>query len=268
MTAPFCFILSYQRPLYLWATLNSLWQNTRRDVNFVITDNASEDPLVAQVIRSFDRRGMFHTVYMREENKRGRTMQALAAHRAELGDFFYFCENDVLTPSHLCWASDYETLYRSQPRLGMIGSMCEPADFPEAAQIERLFPGIGGEQLDFYVKARSPERVARLDASKPCDKAGMTNPPGRLMLLDTAAVAEVGFQPDHKLARALEAAGWDWTITTAFRHRHLSLANVFDYPPDEAEGASYDRRRAQFYRRTLRQRVSDRLRRLARPLTG
>lgn len=233
--ADYCFILSWERPLYLWATLYSLYHNTRKPLNFVLVDNNSQDPLVEKIVRGFDRRGMFSDVLMHSENVPLRTQKTFNTYRDKLGDFFYRCNNDVLVPAEVCWASNYEAIYRSHANLGMIGSVCEPDDFLEPEQVQRLFPELTEREKAFYSKLNSPERRVTLDLSRDADKGDFANPPGRLTLLDSAAIATVGFHRDRQLAQKLTDAGYDWTITTGFRHRHLSLSNIFDYPPEESQ---------------------------------
>jgi GT2 family glycosyltransferase len=61
-------ITSYNRPLYLWACLDSLYRHTRHPHRFTIIDMASEDPLVDEVIAGFARRGMFTEVIRAPRN--------------------------------------------------------------------------------------------------------------------------------------------------------------------------------------------------------
>lgn len=55
-------IQSRNRPLYLWACLDSLFTYTQRPARFILVDNASDDPAVLEVVRGFERRGMFAAV--------------------------------------------------------------------------------------------------------------------------------------------------------------------------------------------------------------
>ncbi len=45
---PFVFILSWERPIYTWVCLDSLYRETNSPAKFVIADNASRDPMVKQ----------------------------------------------------------------------------------------------------------------------------------------------------------------------------------------------------------------------------
>src|SRR4051812_8715291 len=96
MHTPLVFILSWERPLYLWACLDSLRTTTRVPCRFVLLDNASQDPLVDRVIRAFEARGMFHKVYRRGDNSPHALTEAVDLHAAELGDYFGFVESDVM----------------------------------------------------------------------------------------------------------------------------------------------------------------------------
>ena len=62
------FIISRNRPLYLWACLDSLFKFTRYPHHFIFGDNGSDDPAVPRVIDGFRRRGMFHSELLRPEN--------------------------------------------------------------------------------------------------------------------------------------------------------------------------------------------------------
>ena len=51
-------ILSWNRPLYLWAALDSLYRHTRQPARFILVDNNSDDPGVRDVVTGFTRRGI------------------------------------------------------------------------------------------------------------------------------------------------------------------------------------------------------------------
>ena len=230
---PFCFILSYERPVYLWATLYSLLRNTRKPLRYVLIDNNSQDPLVAHVIRGFERRGMFHEVRMCAENDPRRMQKIITEFGQRLGAFFYFVENDVMVPQHVCWASVYEQVYLAHPMVGMVGSLCETDDFTDEEIIRREFPGMSDPDVSFYSYSGvlAVERTGLLDPSRDATFGDFPNPPGRLLLLSTEGLMRVGgLQTDSTLARELRAAGYTWYITPKFRHRHLSLMAYFDYP--------------------------------------
>ena len=117
------FILSYERPLYLWACLDSLYKNTTYPCHFIIADNNSQDPLVKQVIDSFDRKGMFHHVYYCKENMPERHDWMLKKHQDLLGDYWVCCESDILvSTSFPCWLERFLQHMTANPKLGMLGS--------------------------------------------------------------------------------------------------------------------------------------------------
>ena len=69
MTEPVTVLITcHNRPLYLWACLDSLARHTRHPRRFTMLDMASADPLVAQVIAGFERRGMFSQVIRAPRN--------------------------------------------------------------------------------------------------------------------------------------------------------------------------------------------------------
>jgi hypothetical protein len=201
-------------------------------MKFVIFDNHSSDPLVAHVIRSFERRGMFDEVRMCPENDPKRVQKIFDEYKDRLGPFFYFVENDVLVPENICWATVYEEVFRSHPNVGMVGSLCEVDDFTDIEVIRRENPQLSEKDAAYYSYGGflSVERNAELDPTRDATVGDFPNPPGRLLLLATEAVAKVGFQTDSAMAHAMGPAGFNWYITPRFKHRHLSLMSYFDYP--------------------------------------
>ncbi len=247
---PTCFILSWNRPIYLWLTLESLLRNTSMDLNFVLVDNASTDPQVRQVIRAFEKRNMFSDVHLCSSNDPNRISKTLNDYKSRLGDFFFFVESDVQVPENPCWASTYHELYLTHSRVGMVGSLCDPSDYIDEAEIRRAEPGLSPEEIEYYSYGgtRSKERGAHLDPTRNATVGDFPNPPGRLMLLDTEAVERCGYQPDHEMAKAMVKAGYNWYITTAFKHRHLSLMSFYDYPlHDDGTGTDYRKARFRFF---------------------
>lgn len=254
----YCFIQSWERPLYLWPTLDSLFHHTQKELKFVIMDNNSQDPLVHQIIAGFERRGMFEDVLLFKDNNPQRMNDVFKDYRSKIDEFFYFCENDVIVPSNICWATNYEEIYRAHEKVGMIGSTCELYDFPSVEQVMAAFPDMEGRERIFYTKENVPEmRIETLDTSKLGEKSILKNPPGRLVLIDAAALDQTGYQTDFALATKMQEIGYDWLISTGFRHRHIALAQAFDYPPDQ--NAFYQKTRDQYFRDlspvTMRQRA-------------
>lgn len=266
----YCFILNWDRPLYLWSTLDSLFHYTKKPLKYVLVDNNSTDPLVHQVIKGFERRGMFEDVLLFSENYPHRMQMVIEKYKEKLDNFFYFCENDVIVPQNICWATNYEDIYKEFPKTGMIGSTCDVMDFPDVDRVMALHPELEGRQRIFYTKENVPERFVELDTSRPAVKASLENPPGRLILYDTEALLRVGYNTDHVIATKMTEIGYDWLITTAFRHRHIALEQVYDYPPQADE--AYQTTRDAYFRRmspvSLGRRLRDRAVSLRRRLVG
>jgi hypothetical protein len=241
MTPPLVFILSWERPLYLWACLDSLRRNTRAPCRFVLVDNASADPAVRQVIAAFDARGMFHRVHLRGTNSPAALAEAIAAHRDELGGHFAYIESDVVVlPSHPCWLGRFQALTDEDPAFAMLGSLVDKSDFVDPAWAAQRFPQLTAEQLDFLIKGKSPER--RLADSYREAVIDPFNPPGRLLFLKTEFIVKVGVLRDRHMYETAKQLGYRAGIATGVRHRHLSFQNLFDYPETDvgARNAFFD----------------------------
>jgi Glycosyl transferase family 2 len=221
-------ILSWERPLYLWASLDSLYRNTRTDVDFILIDNNSQDPLVAKVISGFNRRGMFSEIITSPTNDPGVIEKQLRRLRPILGRYVAFVEADVVIERGAnCWVKTMVDIMESRPQLAMLGSQIDKTDFIDpdwmVAQVGRQLD----EQLINLTKVRSPERASYV---APGTLGEPHNPPGRLLMLRSAAVSEVGFAADGMLYGKLKAKGYEALVTGDVIHRHLSLLNFFDYP--------------------------------------
>ncbi|HEY9792427.1 MAG TPA: glycosyltransferase family A protein [Candidatus Obscuribacterales bacterium] len=221
------FILSFNRPLYLWVCLDSLFRHTGYPAKFVIADNHSSDPLVAEVIRGFERRRMFHQVYMCDENRPDRLDWMMRQHRHEVGDMFAFIESDVeVLPSPNGWLRTMRDLMYKHPKMWLLGSRCERNDFIEPELAKRVDPTLSDEQLTFLIKKNSPERM-EVDCRPPLIEPH--NPPGRLLLMRTALLDAIRITTDLALYNDVKRLGYEAKISTEVRHRHLSLLNFFDY---------------------------------------
>jgi hypothetical protein len=235
------FILSWERPLYLWASLDSLFRYTLYPHRFVLIDNGSRDPLVRVVIEGFERRGMFAAMHLEPKNLPGNLARIVSDYRPSLGDWFAYVESDVMVePTQPCWLGEYAQLMAGNPRLAMVGSCADRTDFVSLETAQRLFPDVPSARLESLVKASSPERhfvPGRGALSDPF------NPPGRLLLFRTEAVDRVGIRADADMYRALRALGYQAGIANRVRHRHLSFLNAYDYPAYD-----YDNRDAFFAR--------------------
>lgn len=241
---PVVFILCWERPLYLWACLDSLYRNTRTPCRFVLVDNASRDPLVGQVIRGFERRGMFHAVHRRHENSPEALNLALREHAQELGDYIAFVDSDVLvTPSSPSWLETYVALTRANPDIAMLGSLVDKSDFVDSGWAARRFPELSTSDRDFLIKGNSVER--KLDDEYVEELIDPFNPPGRLLFLKTSFILEVGDIRDLLMYKEAKRLGYRAAIATRVRHRHLSFQNIFDHPEFDiaARNAFFDGQR-------------------------
>jgi len=230
---PTVLILSYERPIYLWATLDSLYRTTRTDANFVLVDSGSKDPLVHKVIDGFGRRGMFSHVIRSAENNTDWAEPFFSTRREALREVFYYVDGDVVVEdSGQCWLQQFADVMARNPRLAMLGSMIDKSDFEDPGPIEqRIGRALTNEEMH-QIKYFSPERtMAKIG---PTEIARPFNPPGRLMALRTApiydVVGNIMYHTDKKMHEILTANGWETGIFGGVVHRHLSLCNLFDYP--------------------------------------
>ncbi len=226
---PVCvFILAYNRPLYLWACLDSLYRLTRHPAKFILADNASSDPLVKDVIRGFDRRRMFHAVHYCPDNRSDRLKWMLEQHRGELGEFFAFVECDVVVEdTEEGWLGTMTRIMHAHPDLWMLGSAIDQRDFVSLETARAIEPSRPREECEFLVKANSVER-------QPLQRRGGLlephNPPMRLSLLRTELLRHIVVRSDYEIYFDIKKLGKHAKITPEVRHRHLSLLNLFDYP--------------------------------------
>ena len=223
----YVFVLSYNRPIYLWCALDSLFRTTKQPVRFVIADNNSTDPLVKDVIRGFERRGMFHAVHYCEDNRPDRVGWMIRQHREGLGEFFGFVESDVIVlDSEEGWLSTMLRLMKANPKLYMLGSRALISDFVDRDYAHKLEPEMSEEQLEFLIKAHSPERQPIETQEELIEPH---NPPGRLLLFRTDILSKVPIKGDYQIYASLKEIGLEAKIATAVKHRHLSLLNFYDY---------------------------------------
>lgn len=232
------FIASWGRPLYLWACLDALFRRTRSPARFVLLDNAHPDPTVSDVIAGFERRGMFAEVVRFETNSFSNITEAYFERLAGLGPLHAYIESDcVVDAGRACWLGVMQRIMAANPSLGFLGSLIDPGDFVSREVAETIADG-DHDQAEFLAKLNSPERAflgdARWEATSedyfltvpPCP---IQNPPGRLMMLRTEVMKQLGFHLDGPLTQALRARGLESAVTPRVRHRHLSLLNVYDY---------------------------------------
>ncbi len=227
-SAPVIFVLSWQRPLYLWACLDALYRHTTVPCRFVLADNASADPLVGEVIAGFERRDMFYGVHRCAENSPRRVPQLIGDYWEQLDEFFVVVESDtVVADTSPCWLQRMLEHAHADPGLGLLGSIVDKRDFVDSRHARRMFPEVEREELDFLIKAGAPMR--RFEAGEE-RLSNAHNPAGRLLLFRKSAYAQVGYDADAALHSKMLSAGWRSMIAVDVVHRHLSLLNLFDYP--------------------------------------
>ncbi len=241
------FIISRNRALYLWASLDSLAKYTDYPHRFIFGDNGSDEPLVHQVIEGFSRRGMFAQTLLREKNDPDLFEALLKQNRESLGRYFVLVESDVMVlPQEPCWLTQFVQLMEEDSDLALLGSFIDQSDFIGRERARALLPDAAAGQLDFLIKASSPERNLRRDQRRViAPDAICPNPPGRLVIFRTAAVEKlfnfkIRHLTDSSWHASLTKAGYKTGIATTVRHRHLSLLSLYDYP-------SYDQKARDWY---------------------
>lgn len=243
------FIVSYGRPLYLWACLDALYRHTHTSAHFVLVDNWHPDRQVDKVIEAFQKRGLLDEVHRCQTN----TVENIRSvyHRVieTTGPQHVYLESDVcvMPPPGQCWLAEMLRIHRGDPGIGMLGSVVDTGDFVAESVYQNLRHGEDAEQR-FLAKMDSPERGFLTDPSWVTDRRDsfpaeppcpISNPPGRLLVLDTAAMRDIGLIPDGEMALAYRLRGCRPAVTARVRHRHLSLLNLFDY--DDYSGTDRDR---------------------------
>ena len=232
------FIVSWGRPLYLWACLDALYRHTSLPARFVLLDNAHPDPVVDDVITGFERRGMFAEVVRFETNSLANITTAYRERLDQLGPWHAYIESDcVVVPRTGCWLTEMQGIMQRHPQFGVLGSLIDPADFVPQETAVRLTSG-DRDKAEFLAKLQSPERAFLQEPSWADSDAEfflteppfpILNPPGRLMLLRTDLMREVGFQLDAALVGMVHDRGLQAVVTPRVLHRHLSLLNIYDY---------------------------------------
>ena len=225
----YIFIRSWNRPLYLWACLDSLYRNTDYPCRFVLIDNQSNDPLVHQIIDGFQRRQLFHQVHLMDQNHAANQTMTYFRYKAKLGKYFLVLDADITVEKTVpCWLTQLINLAEKYPNFAAIGSYLDTSDFIDPQLARTVAPELSERQVKNLIKANSPERgipEATAEIITPF------TPPGRLLLLRTAIINQVGLRVGNvKLCNAIQEAGYQVGIASNVRHRHLSLLNFFDYP--------------------------------------
>jgi hypothetical protein len=234
------FVVSYARPQYLWTTLDCLYRYTRTPARILLVDNWHPDRQVDTVIDAFERRGLLRDVHRFTTNTASNITSAYNRFLREAGPYHVVMESDAAIQSegHDCWLAEMGRIFSANPQIGMLGSLIDTRDFVsplECAVMAKRY----GHDTAFLAKSNSPERAFLSDPSWSDTRRGyfyteppcpIPNPPGRLLMLGTDMMKEVGLLPDAQLATLLRKRGLRPAVTPRVRHRHLSLLNVFDYP--------------------------------------
>jgi hypothetical protein len=231
VSAPIPVLISARnRPLYLWATLDNLYRTTRHPHRFVLIDMASDDPLVASVIAGFERRSMFDEVIRAPRNDPALLWEQVWR-LAESAPCFAYVEADVtIEPTEPCWLARMAALMEEDPALAMLGAAIDPRDFVDPAVARRLEPDMPDAMLRALIKQDSAERRQDVAQANGAAIFRPHNPAGRVLMLRSAPLREVGAGTDHHLDQLFAAAGYRTGIATGVKHRHLSLLHIYDYP--------------------------------------
>lgn len=253
------FILSRNRPIYLWSCLDSLYRLTRSPAQFVFIDSASDDPLIRDVVRGFERRGMFHTVIWLTENDAAQIRRLAAGLLTPEDEFVAFVEADtVILPGPFdCWLEHMCGIMRADPQLALLGSRVDADDFVPLEQSRRIAPEMSEYDIRDITHHEDPERQRHLPESEEQLVFSPHNPAGRLLVMRPDAILRAGAASDSDLHDKLRALGYTTGISTRVRHRHLSLLNIFDYP-------KYDMKSRNAYMRGLTYRAQAEARGFAR----
>ncbi len=225
----YVFVRSYNRPLYLWSFLDSLYRYTNFPCRFIFIDNASTDPMVRDVAAGFERRQLFHAVHFMERNHPSNQNMVFFKHRPQMGKYFLLLDADIIVePTTPCWVTRLVKIAERRRDLGVLGSYIDTEDFVDPDQARAALPQMPQQELDDLIKAHSPERGIPRSSREVILPFW---PPGRLLLLRTAAIDQVGLPIGNtRICKAVGQAGFGAGIATSVRHRHLSLMNFYDYP--------------------------------------
>ncbi len=228
---PYIFILSWNRPIYLWVCLDSIYRHTSTPCKIIIADNNSSDPLVRQVIEGFERRGLFYKVHLFEDNDPFRLKKMVDMYKEELGSYFVFIESDIeiLPVENGCWLERFLLYMDANPNLACVGSWVYQKDFVSMEDAKRLYPDVDEEQLAFLIKINALMRQHNQEESKYYLLIDPHNAPLRLLMFRKSAYDRVPFGQDFQFYERFKALNYDAMISTEVVHRHLSLLNIFDY---------------------------------------
>lgn len=211
------FIISKDRPIYLWNCLDSVYRLKSDNSEVILFDNGSNNETL-EVIKGFDKRNLFKKLYLFDENNKDIFHKTILHENCD-DEYFIFIESDVeiLTKN---FDLIMLKLIEENENYGFIGSRVYKEDFHEISDTNK-----NENQL---LKKFSPEKNYNFNMKL---KINNLQPPGRLVIikkelftnfnkpLNDSAFHNHVLQKNHKSG-----------ISTEVLHRHLSLLNYFDYP--------------------------------------
>lgn len=213
--------LSWERPLYLWSSLDSLGKCNTSKSQILCIDNNSSDSLVSKILNSFKKKGLIDQILFCKKNSPFNLTKQIDKILKTSCKYFIYFESDVKIESeYKNWFKIYFDLMEKNPKLGLLGSLCDKSDFIDSTDMNKKYKRI--------LKTESPEKNTFLNPE--FEFSDPFNPPGRLIIVRTQAVKEVGWASDAQLYKKMKDGGWASGITPLVVHRHLSLQNYFDYP--------------------------------------
>ena len=219
-------ISSRNRPIYLWACLDALWRYTRLPHRFILVDMASDDGLIPEVIRGFERRGMFAEIVQAERNDPNIFAGVVMHHLDSWSPYFAYIESDVMVEeTSPCWLERMVSLMDAYPSLAMLGSAIDRRDFIDPASVEHLRRFESDKHWHALMKTDSQERKQDLARAGGKPMYRPQSPAGRLLVLRTM----------HKAGRTCDRRGSGCQSASGrIRHGHCHGRS----PPPPLTGAA------------------------------
>lgn len=212
---------SWERPLYLWSSLDSLSKCNLTKSQLLCFDNNSSDKLVIHILKAFKKRSLIDQIISFKKNSPFNLKNLIEKILLTSCEYFVYMESDVKIESqYKDWFQIYLNIMKDNPKMGILGSLCDKTDFINLKNVEKKDESI--------LKINSPEKNFFLDSD--LKYSDPFNPPARLLIVRTKAVKEVGWASDAQLYQRMKKGGWNSGITPLVVHRHLSLQNYYDYP--------------------------------------
>jgi hypothetical protein len=201
----------------------------------------STDKMISEVIDGFERRSMFTERVKLEGNDLNLVARHFMTHLVPEDHFISYIESDVIVENGSpCWLEQMVSIMQANSNIAMLGSSIDKDDFVDPEQVRHLRLDADDARWRARLKCDSPERLQVPQPDHHGDTFKPHNPAGRMLVLRTSAIREVGIAEDAALSAKLEAAGYETAIATRVRHRHLSLLHIYDYPTyDIAERDSF-----------------------------